>query len=36
MTTRRPVYERVSTFRVDTAAREPGDVAAEVVRAMSA
>ena len=35
MTTRRPVYERVATFRVDTAARGPEDVAAEVVRASS-
>lgn len=31
MATRRPVYERVATFRVDTAAREPDDIAAEVV-----
>jgi len=36
MTTRRPVYERLATFRVDTAAREPDDVAAEVVRELSA
>ena len=31
MTPRRPVYERVATFRVDTAGREPGDVVDEVV-----
>lgn len=31
MAARRPVYERVATYRVDTAAREPDDVAAEVV-----
>ena len=31
MTPRRPIYERVATFRVDTAGREPGDVVDEVV-----
>ena len=31
MTPRRPVYERVATFRVDTAGRQPDDVVAEVV-----
>ena len=31
MNDRRPVYERVSTHRVDTAGRTPEDVAAEVV-----
>ena len=31
MALRRPVYERVATYRVDTAAREPDDVAAEVI-----
>ena len=31
MGTRRPVYERVATFRVDTAAREPDAIALEVV-----
>ena len=30
MNERRPVYERVATFRVDTAGRTPQDVAAEV------
>ena len=30
MNERRPVYERVATFRVDTAGRTPGEVAAEV------
>ena len=30
MKERRPVYERVATFRVDTAGRTPQDVAAEV------
>ncbi len=30
MNQRRPVYERVATFRVDTAGRTPQDVAAEV------
>ncbi len=30
MNERRPVYERVATFRVDTAGRAPGEVAAEV------
>ena len=30
MEERRPVYERVATFRVDTAGRTPQDVAAEV------
>ena len=30
MKARRPVYERVATFRVDTAGRTPQDVAAEV------
>lgn len=30
MAARRPVYERVATYRVDTAAREPDDIAAEV------
>ncbi|HSO63959.1 MAG TPA: shikimate kinase [Ornithinibacter sp.] len=30
MNERRPVYERVSTHRVDTAGRTPGDVAAEI------
>lgn len=36
MQSRRPVYERVSTFRVDTADRTPEDVAAEVVERMPA
>jgi shikimate kinase len=31
MNDRRPVYERVSTHRVDTAGRTPEDVAAEIV-----
>ena len=31
MTPRRPVYERVATFRVDTAGRQPDDVVAEVL-----
>lgn len=31
MATRRPVYERVATFTVNTAAREPDDIVAEVV-----
>ena len=31
MAARRPVYERVATYRVDTAAREPDDVASEVI-----
>ncbi|HEX8496226.1 MAG TPA: shikimate kinase [Actinomycetales bacterium] len=31
MTTRRPVYERIAAFTVDTAARQPDDVADEVV-----
>lgn len=35
MTTRRPVYERVSSFRVDTAAREPADIAAEVLERLA-
>lgn len=35
MTTRRPVYERVATFRVDTAAREPDAVAADVVKGLA-
>ncbi len=30
MNERRPVYERVATFRVDTAGRTPGEVAAEI------
>ena len=30
MNERRPVYERVATFRVDTAGRTPQDIAAEV------
>jgi len=30
MNERRPVYERVATFRVDTAGRTPHDIAAEV------
>ena len=30
MKARRPVYERVATFRVDTAGRTPQDIAAEV------
>ena len=30
MNERRPVYERVATFRVDTAGRTPDEVAAEV------
>ena len=30
MNERRPVYERVATFRVDTAGRTPAEVAAEV------
>jgi shikimate kinase len=30
MNDRRPVYERVSTHRVDTAGRTPQDVAAEI------
>ena len=30
MKERRPVYERVATFRVDTAGRTPQDIAAEV------
>ncbi len=32
MNERRPVYERVATFRVDTAGRTPAEVAAEVAR----
>lgn len=35
MAARRPVYERVSTYRVDTAGREPDDVAAEVVEQLA-
>lgn len=35
MATRRPVYERVATYRVDTAGREPDDVAAEVVEQLA-
>lgn len=31
MATRRPVYERVATLLVDTAAREPDEIAREVV-----
>lgn len=31
MADRRPIYERVSAHRVDTAGRPPGEVAAEVV-----
>lgn len=31
MATRRPVYERVATFTVNTAAREPDEIVAEVV-----
>ena len=30
MAERRPVYERVATYRVDTAGREPDEVAAEI------
>lgn len=36
MTSRRPVYERVATFRVDTAGRQPDDIAAEVVERLDA
>lgn len=35
MATRRPVYERVATFTVNTAAREPDEIAAEVVEGLS-
>jgi shikimate kinase len=34
MNERRPVYERVATFRVDTAGRTPQDIAAEVAGLM--
>ena len=36
MNERRPVYERVSTHRVDTAGRSPEDVAAEVAGLLGA
>jgi shikimate kinase len=36
MNERRPVYERVATFRVDTAGRTPQDVAAEVAALVGA
>jgi shikimate kinase len=36
MNERRPVYERVATFRVDTAGRTPQDVAAEVAGRLEA
>ncbi|GAB3675057.1 shikimate kinase [Angustibacter aerolatus] len=36
MQDRRPVYERVASFVVDTAGREPDDVAAEVVQRLRA